>query len=149
MKHQSTETKGTTWFRFRTLAIILSALVLVTVVGLFLWTAPLYKLAQQWESAQAAKNISAMEDLYCWDGVDAETRQRMHLLLLQELDYPVKSVRVVRWRDTDVDQRWRANLKPVAQLNVIFNNPEHFQVSFIIGRTASGACKLAIMVPKP
>jgi hypothetical protein len=137
------------WFRFRTLAIIMSALVLIAVVGLFLWMAPFYKLAQQWESAQATKNISAMEELYCWDGVDVETRQRMHLLLLQEFDYPVKSARVVRWRETDSSEHWRANLQPVAQLNVTFNNPEHFQVSFMIGRTEAGACKLAIMVPKP
>ena len=89
-----------------------------------------------------------MEALYHWEGVDAESRQRLHLLLLQEFEYPLKSVRVVRWRDEGGSDRWRPNLSPVAQLNVVFDNPEHFQVSFMIGRTAAGACKLAIMVPK-
>lgn len=95
------------------------------------------------------KNISAMEALYHWEGVDAESRQRLHWLLLQEFEYPLKSVRVVRWRDEGASDRWRPNLEPVAQLNVVFDNPEHFQVSFMIGRTAEGACKLAVMVPKP
>ena len=120
----------------------------MAVAGLIIWVAPFYKLSRQWESAQVTKNISAMEALYHWEGVDAESRQRLHLLLLQEFEYPLKSVRVVRWRDEGGSDRWRPNLSPVAQLNVVFDNPEHFQVSFMIGRTAAGACKLAIMVPK-
>ena len=113
-----------------------------------LWLAPFYKLAQQWEAAQSTKNISAMEELYCWDGVDAETRQRMHLLFLQEFEHSVKAVKVGRWRDEVGVDRLVPNLKPAAQLHVVFDNPEHFQVSFLIGRTTEGVCKLAIMVPK-
>ncbi len=148
MNHQSTETKGTRLFRFRAWAIAISSLVLVAVAGLVIWSAPIYKLSQQWETAQVTKNISAMEDLYCWDGVDAESRRLMRILFLQEFEYPLKSVRVVRFHDEGVSERLHLNLEPVAQLNVVFDNPEHFQVSFMIGRTAAGTCKLAIMVPK-
>jgi len=148
VNHQSTETKGTRPFRFRTWAIAISSLVLLSVAGLVIWFAPIYKLSRQWEAAQVTKNISAMEDLYCWDGVDAESRRLMRVLFLQEFEYPLKSVRVVRFRDEDASERSGLNLEPVAQLNVVFDNPEHFQVSFMIGRTAVGTCKLAIMVPK-
>ncbi len=149
MNHQSSPTNGAWWFRFRTAAIVSLALVLVVVAGFLIWFAPFYKLSRQWEAAQLTKNITAMEELYHWEGVDAESRQRLHLLLLQEFEYHLKSVRVVRWHDEGASERWRPNLEPVARLNVIFDNPEHFQVSFMIGRTAEGACKLAVMVPKP
>ena len=149
VKPISSAPQGSSRFCFRKWVIGVTALVLVAVVGLALWSAPLYKLSWQWEEAQVGKNISAMEALYCWDGVDEDSRRRLHLMLLQELEYPVKSVRVGRVTGWSAEGSSRPNLEPVAQLNVVFDRPEQFQVSFLIGRTAGGACKLVIMVPKP
>lgn len=76
-------------------AIGLLALTLVALGGLLgsRWQESLrWKLATAMHQAFVARDVAAMERLYDWTDVDAATRARVRLIILQEFELPVLEV---------------------------------------------------------
>ncbi len=57
-------------------------------------TARLDELAESYRRAHAARDVAALESLFCLDGVPAESRARLRLALAQEVDQPLARVGV-------------------------------------------------------
>lgn len=85
--------------------------------------AALRGLAADWESAHRARDLAALESLYCWDGVDGALRARLRLVLTQELDLPVRRVAAERCGPIDRLQgaTQRPNLEPTGVVVVEFD----------------------------
>lgn len=85
--------------------------------------AALRGLAADWQAAHRARDLAALEGLYCWDGVDDALRARLRLVLIQEFDLPVR--RVVAERCGPIDRlqgaTQRPNLDPTGVVVVEFD----------------------------
>jgi hypothetical protein len=108
----------------------------------------LSRLHLAWVAAHRHHDVAAMEQLYCWEGVDAAERQRMRLLFAQEMENPLRSVDVFQSLRTPAQPGWRPNLPPVAELAVTYDTPERLTVRFLIGRDGLVSHRLVMMVPE-
>jgi len=108
----------------------------------------LRSLAADWGAAHAARDLAAMEALYCWEGVDAAERQRIRLALLQEIEMPVAAVRGARLSPSD-RLPWgsrRPNLDPVGVLEVSFAVEDGLASRILVGRSGL-RFRLVVLVP--
>lgn len=73
--------------------------------------ARLGELAESYRRAHAARDVAALESLFCLDGVAPEGRARLRLALAQELDHPLAKVSVdedARGHLSQVVETWRS-----------------------------------------
>jgi hypothetical protein len=110
--------------------------------------AGLRSLAEDWRRAHAARDLPAMEALYCWDGVAPEQRRRLLLALQQEFDLPVLAVRAARLAPADrlAGTSQRPNLDPVGVLEVSFDVHDGLGARLLAGRDGL-AFRLVVLIP--
>lgn len=108
----------------------------------------LNKLRQDWVSARHAKDQGALEALYCWEGVEPAERQRMKLLLAQEMEYPVMRTLLVELPSEKPSPGWQPNCPPVAGLYVEYGTEERLTVTYQVGRRGLLGHQLVIIVPE-
>ncbi len=160
----SDRTIGSTTFLFRVVSSILQhpwfrrifAAVLGLLLGLFLvafggWLnqQSLHSLAEDLRRAYADHDARAMEQLYCWEGVDARTKARVRLVILQEFELPVAAV-VVRplARIDRLDHPGlRPNLPAAANIEVTYDTADHLSSAFLAGRDGWFHHRLVVMIP--
>lgn len=106
------------------------------------------RLQTAWVSAHSSRDTAALESMVCWDGVSAAERQRMRLLLAQELEYPIHSTDLQLTFDAAAQPGWRPNRFVIARLVVIYDTPERLTVSFPLGLTGLASHQLVMMVPE-
>jgi hypothetical protein len=84
------------WFR-RAFAAVLGLSLGFLLVAVWSWwqTRSAGVLASELRDAFARRDAAAIEELFCWEGVDAATRSRLRLVIQQEHELPIASV-VVR-----------------------------------------------------
>ena len=86
--------------------------------------------------------------MVCWDGVSAAERQRMRLLLAQELEHPIHSTDIQLTFDASAQPGWRPNRLVIARLVVVYDTPERLTVSFPLGLAGFASHQLVMMVPE-
>jgi len=130
------------------LAGLLLGLLLVFVWGL-LNHFSVRRLAADLRQAYDTRDARAMEQLFCWEGVDDKTRARVRLVILQEFELPVEtvSVRPLTLLDRNSGPGLRPNLKPAATVEVIYASPDHLSSAFLVGRDGWWRHRLVVMVP--
>jgi len=101
-----------------------------------------------WVGAHRARDVAALSALVCWDDVSAEERQRMRLLLAQEMEHPLKTSKLELAFGAQASPGWRANRIVVARLTIVYDTPERLTVSFPIGLQGFFGHRLAMMVPE-
>jgi hypothetical protein len=101
-----------------------------------------------WVSAHNAHDASALESLVCWDGVAPAERQRMQLLLAQELEHPIRSADIQLTFDAAAQPGWKPNRLVVARLVVVYDTPERLTVSFPLGLSGVTSHQVAMLVPE-
>lgn len=109
--------------RLRRWALGALLLGLLGALGADAWRmAGLRGLAAEWERAHRARDLAALEALYCWEGVDRALRDRVRLVMAQELDLPVRSVSAERCTAVDrlLGETQRPNLDPTGVITVAF-----------------------------
>lgn len=79
-----------------TVSVVAGALIgLFVLLAFGTWRdARLGELAESYRRAHEARDIAALESLFCLDGVQPEARARLRLALAQELDQPLAKVSV-------------------------------------------------------
>ena len=105
-------------------------------------------LRTAWISAHRSRDTAALDSLVCWDGVSAAERQRMRLLLAQELEYPIHSADIRLTLDASAQPGWRPNRLVIARLVVVYDTPERLTVSFPLGLAGLASHQLVMMVPE-
>ena len=137
------------WFRrlFAAVTGLLLGLVLVTAWGW--WNAHgLRVLAADLRQAYESHDAIAMEQLFCWDGVDAATRGRIRFVILQEYELPVESVTVrpLTAFDRQPGPGLRPNLTPSGTIEVPFATTDRLSAAYLAGRDGFRH-KLIVMLP--
>lgn len=99
-----------------------------------------------WVSAHRAHDAAALESLVCWDGVAPAERQRMQLLLAQELEHPIRSADIQLTFDAAAQPGWKPNRFVVARLVVVYDTPERLTVSFPLGLSGVTSHQVAMLV---
>lgn len=138
-----------TFLRLVTWAIILSG---VAVLILQPWSPKnpaLEQLKDQWILAHQTKNATAMEALFHGDGINDEMRKRWRTVILQEFDFPLRSVKIKLVSDATPLSATLVNsgFMPVAQMTVFYDDPNHFTVTYLIGKNPSGIHKILLFSP--
>jgi len=113
------------------------------------WNAhSLRALADDLRQAYETHDVVAMEQLFCWDGVDAATRGRIRFVILQEHDLPVESVTVrpLTAFDRQPGPGLRPNLTPSGTIEVTFATTDRLSAAYLAGRDGFRH-KLIIMLP--
>ena len=89
-----------------------------------------------------------MEQLFCWDGVDAATRGRIRFVILQEYELPVASVTVrpLTTFDRQPGPGLRPNLTPAGTIEVTFATTDRLSAAYLAGRDGFRH-RLIIMLP--
>jgi hypothetical protein len=89
-----------------------------------------------YREASEKNDLEGLMRLYCWDGVPADLRETIRGNAKDELLSTIDTIEIVPgsdMRETAVEGgiHWKANLKPVAQVNVTFKpgRPGDFLVS--------------------
>ena len=125
------------WLR-RLSAAILGLLLGVALVAAWgSWNARgLRVLAADLRLAYETHDAAAMERLFCWDGVDATTRARIRLVILQEYELPVASVvvRPLTAFDRQTGPGLRPNLTPDGTIEVTFATSDRLSAAYLAGR---------------
>jgi hypothetical protein len=103
---------------------------LLAYLGFGAWrSARLGELAESYRRAHAARDIPALEALYCLDGVTPEGRGRFRLALAQELESPLAAVRIVedeRGQLSAAVETWRSmGMRPTLPFAGVALNIEH------------------------
>ena len=94
--------------------------VALVATGVLLWSrwqeSLRWKLAEELRRAFAARDVAAVERLYDWTDVDAATRARVRLVILQEFELPVAAVLPLRSPPPDLSALtdFRPNLPPAS-----------------------------------
>jgi hypothetical protein len=101
-----------------------------------------------WLKAHRAHDVAALESMVCWDGVTEAERQRMRLLLAQELEHPVRSADIQLTFDAAAQLGWRPNRFVVARLVVVYDTPERLTVAFPLGLAGVASHQVAMLVPE-
>lgn len=105
-------------------------------------------LRTAWISAHRSRDTEALASMVCWDGVSAAERQRMRLLLAQELEYPIHTTDLQLTFDASAQPGWRPNRFVIARLVVVYDTPERLTVSFPLGLAGLASHQLVMMVPE-
>ena len=122
---------------------------LLAAVGIDAWRmAGLRGLAEDWRRAHDARDLAALEALYCWDGADAALRARVRLVLLQEFELPVRSAVAERCTAVDLLQgdTQRANLEPTGVIAVEFASGDGLGARLLAGGPWSRP-RLVLLLP--
>ena len=137
------------WLR-RLSAALVGLLLGVALVAAWGWwnTRSLRALADDLRQAYESHDAVAMEQLFCWDGVDAATRGRIRFVILQEHELPVASVTA---RPLDAFERrtgpgLRPNLAPDGAIEVTFATADRLSAAYLAGRDGFRH-KLVVMLP--
>jgi hypothetical protein len=137
------------WLR-RLSAAILGLLLGVALVAAWgSWNARgLRVLAADLRLAYETHDAAAMERLFCWDGVDAATRARIRLVILQEYELPVASVvvRPLSLLDRQPGPGLRPNLPPAATIEVAYDTSDRLSAAYLAGRDGFRH-RLIVMLP--
>ncbi|NBX35255.1 hypothetical protein EBR16_07855 [bacterium] len=90
-----------------------------------------------------------MERLYDWTDVDAATRARVRLVILQEFELPVAEIAPVRTPPPDLSALtdFRPNLPPVGVIRVIHATPDRLSSDFLVGKAGFAELRLVNLVP--
>jgi hypothetical protein len=105
-------------------------------------------LRAAWVSAHGSRDAAALDSLVCWDGVAPAERQRMRLLLAQELEHPIHTADIQLTFAADAQPGWRPNRFVVARLVVVYDTPERLTVSFPVGLSGLKSHQVVMMVPE-
>jgi hypothetical protein len=137
------------WFR-RVFAAVLGLLLGFLLVAVWSWwqTRTVGVLAEELRDAFARRDAAAIENLFCWEGVDAATRSRLRLVIQQEHELPVASV-VVRPLlpfDRQPGPGLRPNLTPDAVIEVTFATADRLSAAYLVGRDGFRH-RLVVMLP--
>jgi hypothetical protein len=138
------------WFR-RVFAAVLGLLLGFLLVAVWSWwqTRTVGILAEELRDAFARRDAAAIENLFCWEGVDAATRSRLRLVIQQEHELPVASV-VVRPLlpfDRQPGPGLRPNLTPDAVIEVTFATTDRLSAAYLVGRDGFFRHRLVVMLP--
>jgi hypothetical protein len=113
------------------------------------WTARgLARLAEDWRRAHAARDVAAMEALYRWEGAPGDLRDRVRLVLAQELDLAVAEVRAAPLSAADLQYgpERRPNGSPVGVVEVRFASADGLGARLLAGRDGL-EFRLLLVVP--
>jgi len=138
------------WLRRLSAALVGLLLGVALVAGWGWWNArSLRVLAADLRLAYEKHDAAAMEQLFCWDGVDAATRARIRLVILQEYELPVASVvvRPLSVLDRQPGPGLRPNLPPAATIEVAFDTSDRLSAAYLAGRDGWFRHKLVVMLP--
>ena len=105
-------------------------------------------LRTAWVSAHSSRDTAALESMVCWDDVSAEARQRMRLLLAQELEHPIHTTDIRFTFDAAAQPGWRPNRFVIARLVVVYDTPERLTVSFPLGLAGLSTHQIVMLVPE-
>jgi hypothetical protein len=138
------------WFR-RVFAAVLGLLLGFLLVAVWSWwqTRTVGVLAAELRDAFARRDAAAIENLFCWEGVDAATRSRLRLVIQQEHELPVATV-VVRPLlpfDRQPGPGLRPNLTPDAVIEVTFATTDRLSAAYLVGRDGLFRHRLVVMLP--
>jgi hypothetical protein len=138
------------WFR-RVFAAVLGLLLGFLLVAVWSWwqTRTVGVLAEELRDAFARHDAAAIENLFCWEGVDAATRSRLRLVIQQEHELPVATV-VVRPLlpfDRQPGPGLRPNLTPDAVIEVTFATADRLSAAYLVGRDGLFRHRLVVMLP--
>ncbi len=138
------------WAR-RLFAAVLGLLLGFLLVAVWSWwrTHTVGVLAEDLRAAFARRDAAAIENLFCWEGVDAATRSRLRLVIQQEHELPVASV-VVRPLlpfDRQPGPGLRPNLTPDAVIEVTFATADRLSAAYLVGRDGFFRHRLVVMLP--
>lgn len=137
------------WLRRLSAAAVGLLLGFALVAGWGWWNArSLRALADDLRQAYESHDAVAMEQLFCWDGVDAATRGRIRFVILQEHELPVASVaaRPLNAFDRQAAPGLRPNLTPTGTIEVTFATTDRLSAAYLAGR-AGFRHKLIVMLP--
>ena len=106
-------------------------------------------LATELREAFARRDAAAIENLFCWEGVDAATRSRLRLVIQQEHELPVASVvvRPLLAFDRQPGPGLRPNLTPDAVIEVTFATTDRLSAAYLVGRDGLFRHRLVVMLP--
>jgi hypothetical protein len=113
------------------------------------WTAHgLRRLAEDWRRAHASRDLAAMEALYRWEGAPEGLRDRVRLVLAQELDLAVASVGVAPLSAADLQYgaERRPNGNPVGIVDIRFASSDGLGARLLAGRDGLDF-RLLLVVP--
>lgn len=138
------------WFR-RAFAAVLGLSLGFLLVAVWSWwqTRSAGVLASELRDAFARRDAAAIEELFCWEGVDAATRSRLRLIIQQEHELPIASV-VVRPLSAFERQSGpglRPNLPPDAVIEVTFATADRLSAAYLAGRAGFFRHRLVVMLP--
>ena len=138
------------WFRRVFAAVLGLSLGFLLVVFWSWWQShTVGVLATDLREAFARRDAAAIENLFCWEGVDAATRSRLRLVIQQEHELPVASV-VVRPLlpfDRQPGPGLRPNLTPDAVIEVTFATADRLSAAYLVGRDGLFRHRLVVMLP--
>lgn len=137
------------WLRRLLAALVGLSLGFALVAAWGWWNARgLRVLADDLRRAYETHDAAAMEQLFCWDGVDAATRGRIRFVILQEYELPVASVTVrpLTAFDRQVSPGLRPNLTPAGSVEVVYATADRLSASYLAGRDGFRH-KLVVMLP--
>lgn len=106
-------------------------------------------LAADLRDAFARRDAAAIENLFCWEGVDAATRSRLRLVIQQEHELPVASVvvRPLNAFERQPGPGLRPNLPPDAVIEVTFATADRLSAAYLAGRDGLFRHRLVVMLP--
>jgi len=137
------------WLR-RLSAALVGLLLGVALVAVWGWwnARSLRALADDLRQAYETHDAIAMEQLFCWDGVDAATRGRIRFVILQEYELPVASVTVrpLTAFDRQPGPGLRPNLTPAGTIEVTFATTDRLSAAYLAGRDGFRH-RLIVMLP--
>jgi len=138
------------WFR-RVFAAVLGLLLGCLLVAVWSWwqARSVGGLAEELRDAFARRDAAAIENLFCWEGVDAATRSRLRLVIQQEHELPVASVvvRPLLAFDRQSGPGLRPNLPPSAVIEVTFATADRLSAAYLAGRDGFFRHRLVVMLP--
>ena len=138
------------WLRRLSAALVGLLLGVALVAAWGWWNArSLRVLADDLRRAYEAHDATAMETLFCWDGVDASTRGRIRFVILQEYELPIASVvvRPLSTLDRQAGPGLRPNLVPDAKIEVTYDTTDRLSAAFLAGRDGWFRHRLVVMLP--
>jgi hypothetical protein len=138
------------WFR-RAFAAALGLSLGFLLVAVWSWwqTYTVGVLATELREAFGRRDAAAIENLFCWEGVDAATRSRLRLVIQQEYELPVASVvvRPLLAFDRQPGPGLRPNLTPDAVIEVTFATTDRLSAAYLVGRDGLFRHRLVVMLP--
>jgi hypothetical protein len=138
------------WFRRVFAAVLGLSLGFLLVVTWSWWQShTVGVLATELREAFARRDAAAIENLFCWEGVDAATRSRLRLVIQQEHELPVASVvvRPLLAFDRQPGPGLRPNLTPAAVIEVTFATTDRLSAAYLVGRDGLFRHRLVVMLP--